>query len=123
MKKNILSISSNKAMRFLLQTILHREYSNQSCDNVFVASSKLKTSAPFDMMIVDIAKGESDNWEFVHFVQSSSIYEMPIIVLADSAEIDEHEGGEDIYFFSKPFDPQELVRTISEIALNRAEQI
>lgn len=118
MKKGILSISANKPMNFLLQTVLSDEYNIISIDDVFQGMFELKHREGIDLIILDIDYDIEESWGFIHHIKSSWLFQRPIIALtSDESEITSNKLSRakvDDYFY-KPFSPMELKRTVDEL--------
>ncbi|HEX4371962.1 MAG TPA: response regulator, partial [Puia sp.] len=89
MKKQILAIDDSKAIRFLLQTILSKDYQvitmPDGCSAMYWLSKK---NLP-DLIIADPQLPDMENWELVEQLSSSGIYgNIPLLVLSglDNAE-------------------------------------
>jgi DNA-binding response OmpR family regulator len=119
MKKEILAVDDSKAIRFLLQTVLSKEYQvitmPDGCSAMYWLSKK---NLP-DLIIVDPQLPDMDNWELVQHLSSSGIYgDIPILVLS-GLDIDETrvkclEYGVGKYFL-KPFNPVDLLDSINNL--------
>lgn len=117
MKKNILAIDDSKAMRFLLQTVLGKDYqvitAPDGCSAMYWLS---KRNLP-DLIIVDAQLPDMQDWELIEQFTSSGIYrDIPLIVLssldkgATQAKCLEY-GITD--HFTKPFNPIDLVEAVN----------
>jgi CheY-like chemotaxis protein len=122
MKKQILAVDDSKAIRFLLQTVLGREYQvvtvPDGCSAMYWLS---KRNFPH-LIIADPQLPDMENWELIQQLSSSGIYNsIPVVVLSglDKAETElkclEHGVHK---FFLKPFNPVELVTAINELIEN-----
>jgi two-component system, chemotaxis family, chemotaxis protein CheY len=119
MKKEILAIDDSKAIRFLLQTVLSKEYDvitmPDGCSAMYWLSRK---NLP-DLIIVDPQLPDMDNWELVQHLSSSGIYgDIPILVLSglnnDETQRKCFEYGVDKYFL-KPFNPVDLLDSLNDL--------
>jgi two-component system, chemotaxis family, chemotaxis protein CheY len=117
MKQEILAIDDSKAIRFLLQTVLSKDYQvvtmPDGCSAMYWLSKK---NLP-DLIIVDPQLPDMDNWELVQHLSSSGIYgDIPILVLSgldnDETQVKCLEYGVDKYF-SKPFNPVDLLESVN----------
>lgn len=115
MSKSILSVCGSKAMNYLLQTILEKEYQFVPALDVFQGMHQLKTLKKINVLIVDLDFQPQQAWELVEHIKSSKLYRIPVIVLATvnnemlrqkcyEFEVDE--------IFIKPFNPVDLVAAI-----------
>jgi CheY-like chemotaxis protein len=119
MKQEILAIDDSKAIRFLLQTVLSKDYQvvtmPDGCSAMYWLSKK---NLP-DLIIVDPQLPDMDNWELVQHLSSSGIYgDIPILVLSgldnDETQAKCLEYGVDKYF-SKPFNPVDLLESVNNV--------
>ena len=119
MKRNILAIDDSKAMRFLLQTVLGKDYqvitAPDGCSAMYWLS---KRNLP-DAIIIDAQLPDMQDWELIEQFTSSGIYrDIPLIVLSS---LDKNEtrvkcqeyGVKE--FFNKPFNPVELVDAVNRV--------
>lgn len=115
MSKSILSVSGNRSMNYLLQTILEKEYQFVPVSDVFQAMHQLRTNKEVCFLIVDIDFNAQQGWDFIEHVKSSRLFHVPVIILATENtetlrekcykyEIDE--------IFFKPFNPIDLIAAI-----------
>lgn len=118
MSKSILSVNGNKAMNYLLQTILEKEYRFVPATDVFNAVHQLKTNKDFDAVIIDVDYQSQQCWELIEHIKSSVLYSFPVIVL--TTENDEtlrqkcYKFEVDEIFF-KPFNPLDLIAAIKSM--------
>jgi two-component system, chemotaxis family, chemotaxis protein CheY len=119
MKQEILAIDDSKAIRFLLQTVLSKDYQvvtmPDGCSAMYWLSKK---NLP-DLIIVDPQLPDMDNWELIQHLSSSGIYgDIPILVLSgldnDETQAKCLEYGVDKYF-SKPFNPVDLLESVNNV--------
>jgi DNA-binding response OmpR family regulator len=119
MKKEILAVDDSKAIRFLLQTVLSKEYQvitmPDGCSAMYWLSKK---NLP-DLIIVDPQLPDMDNWELVQHLSSSGIYgDIPILVLSgldtDETRVKCLEYGVGKYFL-KPFNPVDLLESVNNL--------
>jgi DNA-binding response OmpR family regulator len=119
MKKTLLVINDNKAMRFLLETIFHKKYKVACVPNAFSAMYELTKDSQIDVVIVDLDFYENENWNFIHHLGSSSLYgNIPVIVIGSSNEEQINirclELGV-IKYFLKPFHPINLMEAVDTL--------
>jgi len=119
MKKEILAVDDSKAIRFLLQTVLSKDYQvvtmPDGCSAMYWLSKK---NLP-DLIIVDPQLPDMDNWELVQHLSSSGIYgDIPILVLS-GLDLDETRAKCLEYavgkYFLKPFNPVDLLDSINSL--------
>lgn len=119
MKKKILAIDDSKAIRFLLQTVLGKDYeiitSPDGCSAMYWLS---KRNLP-NIIIVDAQLPDMQDWELIEQFSSSGLYrDIPMIVLSSfdqnitQAKCLEY-GVTD--FFLKPFNPVLLAEAVDRI--------
>jgi CheY-like chemotaxis protein len=124
MKRKILAVDDSKAIRFLLQTVLGREFEiitvPDGCSAMYWLS---KRNSP-DLIIADPQLPDMENWELIRQLSSSGIYKsIPIVVLSGLdknetiAKCAEYRVSK---HFSKPFNPVELVESIHVIVKGQA---
>ena len=118
MNKNILSINGNKAMNFLLQTILENEYKFIPANDVFEGMHQLKTNKKICALVVDLDYNPQQSWDLIENIKSSKLYRIPVIVLTtDNTETLREKCYQfevDEIFF-KPFNPEDLIAAIKNL--------
>jgi two-component system, chemotaxis family, chemotaxis protein CheY len=119
MKKQILAIDDSKAIRFLLQTILSKDYQVITMPDACSAMYWLTKKNLPDLIIVDPQLPDMENWELVDQLSSSGIYgHIPLLVLSglDNQETQikcsEYEVEK---YFLKPFNPVDLLSVINNL--------
>jgi DNA-binding response OmpR family regulator len=122
MKKEVLAIDDSKAIRFLLQTVLGKEYQMVTVPDGCSAMYWLSKKRLPDLIIADPQLPDMENWELIQQLTSSGIYSaVPILVLSGLGKSETEarclEFGVRKYFL-KPFNPVELVSSINEIIEN-----
>ena len=112
MSKSILSVNGNKAMNYLLQTILEKEYQFLAVTDVFQAMQQLRSNKNVNTLVVDLDLATQQSWELIEHIKSSKLYNIPVIVLTtENSEILRQKCYEfevDEIFF-KPFNPLDLI--------------
>jgi len=119
MKKQILAVDDSKAIRFLLQTVLGREYQvvtvPDGCSAMYWLS---KRNFPH-LIIADPQLPDMENWELIQQLSSSGIYNsIPVVALSGlgKAETESKCLEYGVHkFFLKPFNPVELVTAINDL--------
>jgi CheY-like chemotaxis protein len=118
MSKSILSVNGNKAMNYLLQTILENEYAFVPAPNVFEAMQYLRKNRKISALLVDLDFHPQQGWDLIEHIKSSKLYRVPVIVLTtDNNEILRQKCYEfevDEIFF-KPFNPVDLIAAIKSM--------
>jgi CheY-like chemotaxis protein len=119
MKKQILAIDDSKAIRFLLQTVLGKEYQMITMPDGCSAMYWLSKKKLPDLIIVDPQLPDMENWELIQQLSSSGIYgAIPVIVLSglekEETELKCMEYGV-VKYFLKPFNPVDLLGEIDTL--------
>jgi two-component system, chemotaxis family, chemotaxis protein CheY len=119
MKKQILAIDDSKAIRFLLQTILGKEYQVITMPDACSAMYWLSKKNLPDLIIADPQLPDMENWELIQQLSSSGIYgDIPILVLSgldkEETQLKSIEYGVAKYFL-KPFNPVDLLSSINNL--------
>jgi two-component system, chemotaxis family, chemotaxis protein CheY len=119
MKKQILAIDDSKAIRFLLQTVLGRDYSVITVPDGYSAMYYLSHRAQPDLIVVDPQLPDMDNWELIQQLSTSGMYgEIPMLVLSGlpeaETEVKCNQFGVTKYFL-KPFNPVEMMEAIDRL--------
>ena len=119
MKQTILAVDDSKAIRFLLQSIFEKKYKIVTAADASSAMYWLSRKNIPQLIITECQLPDVDNWEFVANLKNSFLYQpVPVIVLSsqDSSEIQSKCKTYGIdYFFSKPFNPVELIELVDEL--------
>ncbi len=124
MKKLILAVDDSKAIRFLLQTVLGKEFRVVTVPDGYAAMYFLNTMEKPDLVIVDPQLPDMENWELVQQLVSSGMHgDIPLIVLS-GMDMRETMGKCEDYgierYFMKPFNPIELVEEIGRMVASGA---
>jgi two-component system, chemotaxis family, chemotaxis protein CheY len=122
MKKQILAVDDSKAIRFLLQTVLGRDYSVITVPDGYSAMYYLSHRAQPDLIIVDPQLPDMDNWELIQQLSTSGMYgDIPMLVLSGLPE-QETEAKCNEYgvmkYFLKPFNPVEMMEAIDRMVIS-----
>ena len=118
MKKKILAIDDSKAIRFLLQTVLGKDYqmitAPDGCSAMYWLS---KRNVP-DLIICDPQLPDMRDWELIEELRSSILYRtVPILVIS---ALDEQQTRSKCAayalagYFMKPFNPLLLADKIEK---------
>lgn len=123
MKKQILAIDDSKAIRFLLQTVLGKDYTVVTAPDGCSAMYWLSKRNLPDLIITDAQLPDMQDWELIEQLTSSGIYrDIPIMVISslDKAQIDakcqEFGVAEN---FTKPFNPVDLMNAVQQVINNK----
>jgi len=119
MKPIILAVDDSKAIRFLLQSIFGKKYQVVTAADASSAMYWLSRKQLPQLIITESQLPDVDNWEFVANLKNSFLYQpIPAIVLSsqDAQETQSQCKAYGIdYFFSKPFNPVELIELVDEL--------
>lgn len=119
MKRCILAIDDSKAIRFLLHTVLGKEYQVVTAPDACSAMFWLAKKNLPDLIIADPQLPDVKDWELIEEFNSSAIYrDIPLVVLS-SLEQDVTAAKCLKYgisdFYTKPFNPLELNETVQKV--------
>lgn len=119
MKKQILAVDDSKAIRFLLQTVLGRDYQVVTVPDGYSAMYYLSNRSQPDLIIIDPQLPDMENWELIKHLSTSGLHgEIPVVVLSglDERETESRcvEYGV-VRYFLKPFNPVELMDSIRDL--------
>ncbi|HYF33163.1 MAG TPA: response regulator [Chitinophagaceae bacterium] len=116
MKKRILAIDDSKAIRFLLQTLLSKNYQVITAADGCSAINWLAQNDPPELIIVDPQLPDMQSWELIEQLTTSGLYgSIPMIVLSalDKSETEEKCLEFDVAaYFTKPFNPIDLMQAV-----------
>jgi CheY-like chemotaxis protein len=118
MSKSILSVNGNKAMNYLLKTILEKEYRFVPATDVFQAVHFLRKNESICALIVDLDFHPQQTWDLIEHIKSSKMFTVPVIVLTTEnnellrQKCYEYEVDE---IFFKPFNPLDLIAAIKSM--------
>ena len=119
MKKQILAVDDSKAIRFLLQTVLGRDYSVITVPDGYSAMYYLSHRAQPDLIIVDPQLPDMDNWELIQQLSTSGMYgDIPMLVLSGLPEAETETKCNEygvMKYFLKPFNPVEMMASIERM--------
>jgi len=119
MKKSVLTIESNRALQYLVATVLKTRYSVSSVQNSRHAMQLFSSGYEAALIIIDVPNRDSESFELLdHIVTSSVFKDVPIIVLSASRDEELKSsclqiGAAD--FLTKPFDPVYLFERVDQI--------
>lgn len=121
MKKEILIVEGNKAMRFLLHTIFKKHYKVISVPDGLSAMYSLRQANKPDLIIMDPDLSDMPDWELVKHLSLSPLYnQIPIVVVSSYDENHlrlnamKHSVAE---YYSKPFNPLKLVESVDALLM------
>jgi CheY-like chemotaxis protein len=121
MKKEILIVEGNKAMRFLLHTIFKKHYKVSSVPDGLSAMYALRQNSQPDLIIMDPDLSDMPDWELVKHLSLSPLYnQIPIVIVSSYDEnllrsnAMKHSVAE---YYSKPFNPLKLVESVDSLLM------
>lgn len=114
MNWNIISISGNKAMNFIFQTVLSKKYTVLGVETVYHAGAELKRDDKDCIIIID-DNGSGDIGAFLQHIETSFFSkEIHIILLSESKDV-KLKSTFLKNVFQKPFNPQDVAAYIDSI--------
>jgi CheY-like chemotaxis protein len=118
MSKCILSVNGNKAMNYLLQTILQGEVRFISATDPFQGMYHLRQNKKIELLIVDVDFESEQSWELIQHIKTSKLFDIPVFVLTTTSDEDVKNkcydlGIDDIFF--KPFNPVDLIAAVRSL--------
>ena len=114
MSWKIISISGNKAMNFIFQTVLSKKYTVLGVETVYQASAELKRSESDCVVIIDDNDREEVTAFLQHLETSFLSKDIHIILLSESKDV-KLKSTFLKTVFPKPFNPQEVAVYIDSI--------
>ncbi len=127
MRRCILAIDDSKAIRFLLHTVLGKDYQVVTAPDACSAMFWLAKKNLPDLIIADPQLPDVQDWELIAEFSSSAIYrDIPLIVLSSldkdvtTAKCLKY-GVTDHYM--KPFNPLELSETVQKLLSRVASKL
>lgn len=119
MKRKILVITESKAIRFLLQTVLHDQFNTITASEAADAMYCISQGELPDAIVIDPQLPDTEPWELVEHLKTSGLYnQIPLIVI--SAQPEEElvslclNYNVDAYFH-KPFNPIDLKKKLESL--------
>lgn len=121
MKPIILAIDNNKAIRFLLQSVLGKNYQLVTVPDAASAMYFLSQKEFPALILADAKLPDTENWELLTNLRNSYIYrDIPTIVLSSLSMEQTMSNCKTLdidKYFLKPFNPLHLVDAIEELLL------
>lgn len=123
--KQILAIDDSKAIRYLLQTVLGKDYRVTTASDAASAMFWLTKKNLPDLIIADPRLPDTMDWELIQYLATSVLFgNIPVIALSslDRKEtlINSRENGVK-YSFQKPFNPIDLLKIVEQVIANKAQ--
>lgn len=118
MKKRILAIDDSKAIRFLLQTLLSKDYQVITAADGCSAINWLSQNDLPDLIIADPQLPDMNNWELIEQLSTSGMYgNIPTIILSGLSKSETEqkclEFSNIAAHFTKPFNPIDVMEVVS----------
>lgn len=119
MKRKILVITESKAIRFLLQTVLHDQFNTITAAEAADAMYCISQAELPDAIVIDPNLPDTEPWELVEHLKTSGIYKhIPLIVISAQPETElvalSASYNVDAYFH-KPFNPIDLKKKLESL--------
>jgi CheY-like chemotaxis protein len=118
MKRRILAIDDSKAIRYLLHTLLNKNYQVITAADGCSAINWLSQNDLPDLIIADPQLPDMQNWELIEQLATSGLYgSIPIIVLSALDQSETSAKCEELglaRFFTKPFNPINLIDEVHQ---------
>lgn len=113
--KRILLVDDNSDLREYIKKILSERYTIFTASNGRYALELIQNGVRPDLILADVMMPEMDGYALLSELRSSSIPEIPVIMLtskaSEEARIEGMRHGADDYI-AKPFSPRELIARI-----------
>lgn len=123
MKKKILAIDDSKAIRFLLQTVLGKDYTVVTAPDGCTAMYWLSKNSLPDLIICDPQLPDMKDWELIQELSTGILYrQIPLLVISSLDKIitgtkcEEFKVAE---YFIKPFNPVFLAESVARLTGDR----
>lgn len=118
-RNTILTIEGSNGISYLMSTVLGKDYAVTSVKTFSDAVSHLQTDLNKDIIILDIADSNSDNYELLEHINSSAILKnIRTIVISNSDDESLKSKTAALgasYFLRKPFDPVHLSEKVKDL--------
>jgi len=115
----ILSINGNKAMNYLIQTVLSNHYKVRCFPNALQAVRELEAKKEIEAVIIDLDYNLDANLEFMKYTENSSLFSRPFVVLSSDEGLKNLIPEGIVFdFIIKPFNPVNLAKRISLLISN-----
>lgn len=119
MNKKVIIIEDCKAINYLISTILKKDFNITSVKNTADAISQLQSDIHRDLIILNIPRLESENFEFLEYMSTSSVLnDICRVVISDSKDEQLKNKTAELgasLFLTKPFDPVYLSDKVREL--------
>lgn len=114
----VLSINANKAMNYVIESIINHQYDVIAVNDIYSAAEQLKKRQDIKTIVLDVDNTQADVWDFIHHIKTSRFFNRPIIVLTSDKSLAQTKKVEETkirYLLYKPFAPSEILKKISEV--------
>lgn len=119
MKRKILVITESKAIRFLLQTVLHDHYTTVTAAEAGEAVHHISKGELPAAIVIDPELSDTEPWELVEHFKTSGLYQhIPMVVISSRSEdeISRYAAEYGIEAaFKKPFNPIDLKQRLDAL--------
>lgn len=119
MKKLVLAIDDSKAIRFLLQTVLEKDYQVVTLPDAYSAMYYLTHRKAPDLIVASPQLPDMENWELIQQLSTSGMYgNIPLVVLSGLNEEETKKKCSQcgvLEYFMKPFNPIEMMNAIAAV--------
>lgn len=118
MIRSVLSIGKNKAMNYLIKTVLANLYKLIIVEDVFLGMHLLKQIKNIDLAIIDLDNQTKESIDLILHINSSKIFNIQIIALCsvENKQADTIAIADQVYAsLIKPFNPIELLNRINKL--------
>src|SRR5829696_5873105 len=87
MKMKVLLVDQNKAISFLIETLLEKQYEVYPVQDSYFAISELASNKSFDLISLSIDSKHDENFQLLQHLKTSSLLrKIPVLVLASGSE-------------------------------------
>lgn len=130
MKRKILVITESKAIRFLLQTVLHDQFNTITASEAADAMYFISQAELPDAIVIDPNLPDTEPWELVEHLKTSGLYkQIPVIVISAQPEEELASlcvGYNVDAYFHKPFNPIDLknkLEMLTKLSVNSSAKV
>lgn len=126
MKKKVLVIDDDEAMRWLIKKMLERDYVVDVFSHVANALKHMNKYGHPDVIVTDIHLPVIDGKDFLSNLKTNGLYsDIPVIVISSFRDENTRtyciEAGADDYIV-KPFNPEKLIDRINNLILSKQKE-
>jgi DNA-binding response OmpR family regulator len=122
MKKSIVVIEDDEAIRWLIKKVLERNYEVHVFSHVGNAMKHMSQFGQPDLVMTDIRLPVIDGKDFLRNFKRSGLYgDIPVVVISswndEETKNECMEAGANDYI-AKPFNPEDLLNTVKSVLQN-----